>query len=127
MIDKPNTIDPIVVAVASKLFQRSQRGVEKYGTDLTRTDLSHADWLNHLQQELLDGANYVERLLRDGDDYVTHKLRDGDKFQEIAYGLAKIVLAFRMLPDSPVNALSENLLLELRGLDGAAYQEKVCE
>lgn len=52
--------DSVVEAVVSKLRQRSRAGVEKYGTDLTRTDLSRADWLKHLQEELLDAANYVE-------------------------------------------------------------------
>ena len=35
-------------------------GLEKYGVTLAREDLSHADWLRHLQEELLDGAGYIE-------------------------------------------------------------------
>jgi hypothetical protein len=55
--------DPIVEAVRTRLLARSLIGIEKYDTNLMRSDLSRADWLRHLQEELLDAALYVERLL----------------------------------------------------------------
>jgi hypothetical protein len=54
--------DPIVEAVRTRLLARSLVGVEKYGTTLMRDDLNRADWLRHLQEELLDAALYLERL-----------------------------------------------------------------
>jgi hypothetical protein len=54
--------DPIVLKVMSKFYDRSQRGIEKYGTMLTRTDLNLIDWLTHLQEEMMDAALYCERL-----------------------------------------------------------------
>jgi hypothetical protein len=54
--------DPIVLKVMSKYYERSQRGIEKYGTMLTRTDLNLIDWLTHLQEEMMDAALYCERL-----------------------------------------------------------------
>ena len=54
--------DPIVLKVMSKFYERSQRGIEKYGTMLTRTDLNLTDWLNHLQEELMDATLYIEKL-----------------------------------------------------------------
>lgn len=54
--------DPIVLKVMSKFYERSQRGMEKYGTMLTRTDLDFIDWVTHLQEEMLDAALYCERL-----------------------------------------------------------------
>lgn len=54
--------DPIVARVAHKIIDRSDVGLNKYGTNLTRGDLTNEEWLNHLQDELLDGANYVEVL-----------------------------------------------------------------
>ena len=54
--------DPIVLKVMSKFYDRSQRGIEKYGTMLTRTDLDFIDWVTHLQEEMLDAALYCERL-----------------------------------------------------------------
>jgi hypothetical protein len=46
----------------TKFYDRSQRGIEKYGTMLTRTDLDFIDWVTHLQEEMLDAALYCERL-----------------------------------------------------------------
>jgi hypothetical protein len=57
--------DPIVLKVMSKFYDRSQRGIEKYGTMLTRTDLDLTDWLNHLQEELMDATLYIEKLKAD--------------------------------------------------------------
>ena len=57
--------DPIVLKVMSKFYDRSQRGIEKYGTMLTRTDLNLTDWLNHLQEELMDATLYIEKLKQD--------------------------------------------------------------
>lgn len=54
--------DSIVDGVIDQLVDRATVGKKKYNTDLDRTDLSTLDWLNHLQQELLDGANYIEKI-----------------------------------------------------------------
>jgi hypothetical protein len=54
--------DPIVMAVLAKYAERSQRGIEKYGTMLTRTDLDVLEWLNHAQDEAMDFCLYLERL-----------------------------------------------------------------
>jgi hypothetical protein len=54
--------DPIVMKVLAKYAERSQKGIEKYGTMLTRTDLDLTDWLNHLQEELMDATLYIEKL-----------------------------------------------------------------
>jgi hypothetical protein len=62
--------DPIVLKVMSKFYNRSQRGIEKYGTMLTRTDLEFIDWVTHLQEEMLDAALYCERLK---DEYKTNQ------------------------------------------------------
>jgi len=62
--------DPIVLKVMSKFYDRSQRGIEKYGTMLTRTDLDFIDWVTHLQEEMLDAALYCERLK---DEYKKNK------------------------------------------------------
>ena len=57
--------DRNVDAVKRKLDQRSLRGLRKYGVTTERDDLSPADWLLHLQEELLDAAVYIERLCGD--------------------------------------------------------------
>jgi hypothetical protein len=55
--------DPIVDRVINKFHERSQAGIKKYGTMLTRDDLSTLDWLKHLQEELQDATLYIERLM----------------------------------------------------------------
>jgi hypothetical protein len=57
--------DPIVEQVKEKFTERSQVGVTKYGTTLERGDLSLLDWLNHLQEELMDATLYIQKLKND--------------------------------------------------------------
>lgn len=54
--------DPIVLAVMSKFYERSQTGIKKYNTTLDRNDLSTLEWLNHAQEEAMDFCLYLERL-----------------------------------------------------------------
>lgn len=55
-------LDPVVERVRQKLLERSQVGIQKYGTMMTRTDLTTLQWINHAQEEALDFAVYLERL-----------------------------------------------------------------
>jgi succinate dehydrogenase flavin-adding protein (antitoxin of CptAB toxin-antitoxin module) len=54
--------DKYVQIVKEKFEERSQTGIRKYNTTLEREDLDFLDWLNHLQEELMDATLYVERL-----------------------------------------------------------------
>ena len=54
--------DPIVMSVMTKFYERSQVGIKKYNTMLTRDDLSILEWISHLQDELMDATLYLERL-----------------------------------------------------------------
>jgi hypothetical protein len=54
--------DSIVQAVVAKFLQRSEVGQTKYGTTLDRTDLKTLDWIQHAQEELMDGILYLEKL-----------------------------------------------------------------
>ena len=49
--------------VINKLRSRAATGKQKYGVTMERTDLNKAEWLKHLQEELMDAAVYVEKLL----------------------------------------------------------------
>lgn len=57
--------DKHVKAVVKLFKERSKLGIAKYGTTLERQDLDLIDWLEHLQQELMDATLYVERLKHD--------------------------------------------------------------
>lgn len=54
--------DRNVEAVVASLRERSARGLAKYGVTTERGDLTLVQWLQHLQEELLDAAIYVERV-----------------------------------------------------------------
>jgi hypothetical protein len=54
--------DSIVQAVIRKFQERSAVGIQKYGTTLDRTDLKPHDWIQHAQEELMDGILYLEKL-----------------------------------------------------------------
>ena len=60
-MDNPKK-DSYVQIVKAKFEARSQRGIEKYNTTLEREDLNLQEWLNHLQEELMDATLYIERL-----------------------------------------------------------------
>jgi hypothetical protein len=54
--------DAITEAVVAQLRTRAEKGKSKYGTTMERDDLSPLQWLQHLQEELMDAAVYVEKL-----------------------------------------------------------------
>lgn len=56
------TNDSIVNSIIRSFVNRSNVGVEKYNTTLDRTDLAPLDWINHAQEELMDGILYLEKL-----------------------------------------------------------------
>lgn len=60
--------DKIVEKVIKLFRKRSKRGIEKYGTTLESNELSNREWLQHLQEELMDAALYVERLKKSIDE-----------------------------------------------------------
>lgn len=57
--------DSIVAAVVASFLQRSELGQKKYGTTLDRTDLKTLDWVQHVQEELMDAILYLERLKKE--------------------------------------------------------------
>jgi tRNA A37 threonylcarbamoyladenosine biosynthesis protein TsaE len=55
-------MDKIVKDVVDKYAQRSEVGVTKYGTTLEGNTLPLIEWLNHLQEELMDATLYIQKL-----------------------------------------------------------------
>ena len=55
-------MDSIVSAVIESFKQRSEFGQKKYGTNLDRTDLKFFDWVQHMQEELMDATLYLEKM-----------------------------------------------------------------
>ena len=50
--------------VIAKIRQRAEVGEKKYNTTMERTDLTYEEWLQHLQEELLDACVYLEKLMQ---------------------------------------------------------------
>lgn len=55
-------VDPIVQSVKDKFDSRSQKGIKTYGTTLAENPDGILEFLNHLQEELMDGVLYIEKL-----------------------------------------------------------------
>lgn len=55
--------DPIVERLLVLFEERSRVGVQKYGTDLSRSDLSLRDWLYHALFEAMDLSLYLLRII----------------------------------------------------------------
>ena len=69
--------DQVVLSVMAKYSERSAVGLRKYGTTLDREDLTIFDWLNHLQEELMDATLYIERIRKDIAIEKTKSFSDG--------------------------------------------------
>lgn len=57
--------DPVVDWVCKKMRLRSEAGIKKYGVTLAESKADIIARLDHLQEELMDGANYVEWVIRE--------------------------------------------------------------
>ena len=54
-------------SVIMEIKERAKKGYAKYGTTMTRNDLSLRDWAQHALEEALDLAIYLKRIIRDLD------------------------------------------------------------
>ena len=54
--------DKIVESVIISFKQRSEVGIKKYNKTMDRDDLTTLEWLQHLQEELMDATLYLEKL-----------------------------------------------------------------
>ena len=54
--------DPIIQKVVEKFISRSDVGFNKYKITLDQDSKSINEWLNNIQEELMDAVNYIEKL-----------------------------------------------------------------
>ena len=54
--------DPIIQKVVEKFISRSDVGYNKYKVTLDEDNKSINEWLNNIQEELMDAVNYIEKL-----------------------------------------------------------------
>ena len=53
--------DPVVHRVVQKFVSRSDIGFAKYGVTLEQDPSKMFEWLNHLQEELMDAVFYLQK------------------------------------------------------------------
>lgn len=53
--------DPVVERVVDKFVSRSDIGYKKYGVTLQEDPSKMHEWLNHLQEELMDAVLYLQK------------------------------------------------------------------
>jgi hypothetical protein len=58
---KINFRDPVVERVVNKFVSRSNVGFKKYGVTLQDDPSKMFEWLNHLQEELMDAVLYLQK------------------------------------------------------------------
>ena len=54
--------DLVLVSLIEKYVDRSNAGIVKYGTTLAGNLLTFDEWLQHLQEELMDATLYIEKI-----------------------------------------------------------------
>lgn len=54
--------DPVVERVVDKFVSRSDVGFAKYGVTLEDDKSNIFEWINHLQEELMDAVLYIQKL-----------------------------------------------------------------
>jgi hypothetical protein len=63
--------DSIVDSILNKFVDRAEMGFTKYNNTLDRKDLDKVEWINHAQEELMDGILYLERLKQELNEQTT--------------------------------------------------------
>ena len=53
--------DPVVEKVVDKFVGRSDVGFKKYGVTLRDDPSKMFEWLNHIQEELMDAVLYIQK------------------------------------------------------------------
>jgi len=81
--------DQIVLEVIEKYAQRSEVGINKYGTTLEQNN--HDNYLKHLQEELMDATLYLQKLMS-LDKEITKLVRDHPNNAELGMKIRNLVI-----------------------------------
>lgn len=68
--------DPVVERVVDKFVSRSDVGYAKYGVTLEEDKSNIFQWINHLQEELMDAVLYLQKLKEESTDELQQTLLD---------------------------------------------------
>jgi len=73
--------DSVVQSIVEKFVDRAEMGFTKYNNTLDRKDLSKLEWINHAQEELMDGILYLQRLkqeIQNGQESTSNNKTDSE-------------------------------------------------
>jgi len=62
LVIKNDDTDSVVMSVIKQFKGRADFGMQKYGVNLDRKDLSMLDWIQHAQEEHMDAILYLEKM-----------------------------------------------------------------
>jgi hypothetical protein len=62
LVIKNYDTDSVVMSVIKQFKDRADFGMQKYGVNLDRRDLSMLDWIQHAQEEHMDAILYLEKI-----------------------------------------------------------------
>ena len=80
--------DKIVQQVVDKYTSRSEVGISKYKTTLENNNVDN--YMNHLQQELMDATLYIEKIMYMNRE-ITRLVKDHPNDQELGKVIRKLV------------------------------------
>ena len=86
--EKRKVMDKNVENVIKQLRDREEEGLRKYRVSTERTDLTTLQWLQHLQEELMDASVYIEKLkneMKEIQDEMSGKSWGPEDFDSIQY------------------------------------------
>ena len=74
-------------AVARRLIERAEEGKRKYGTTMEREDLTLLEWLQHLQEEMLDASVYIEKIKQELHYQNLNSINEATTAEDIELGI----------------------------------------
>jgi hypothetical protein len=80
--------DKIVQQVVDKYTSRSEVGIAKYGTTLENNNVDN--YMNHLQQELMDATLYIEKIMYMNRE-ITRLVKENSNNQDLGALIRKLV------------------------------------
>jgi len=80
--------DQVVLSVIDKYNKRSEVGIAKYGTTLETNNKDN--FLNHLQEELMDATLYIEKLMT-LEKEITNLVRNHPNDAELGWKIRDLV------------------------------------
>ncbi len=109
--------DSNVESVIQKHRQRAEAGLRKYGITTERGDLSTAEWLQHLQEELMDATVYIEAM-KSATHAPSEPVREPLTFQwsKRSYEIRQLAKAYleSAKPSEPPTEPGEDVLEKIR-------------